>query len=413
MKICVEKADAEVAVAVVGGGPAGLAAATRIAAARIGRVVLLERDGVVGGIPRHCGHSPFGMREYHRVLSGNAYAARLEKDALTAGVEILTRHSVCSIEGTTILVATPDGLKQIRAGKIVLATGVRETPRSARLVSGDRPLGVLTTGALQGYVHLQDLAPFRRPVIVGSELVAMSAILTCLSAGIKPAAIIEESDRLTARFPFRLLPNTLLIPVHRRTKLTAIHGGARVESVTIESDGTARDIACDGVLFTGQFVPESSLGRLSGVDIDPMTGGPRVDAFGRTSNPDIFAVGNLLRPVETAGWCWSESRRIADGVIRDMEGGIGTHEGGVCIRAGRGVKLVVPQSVGQTQVPPSMQHLQVRLTDRCNGELRVHCETGTLWSRRIVSGPERRILIPLDDLKFNRSVSQLTVSVAE
>ena len=400
-----------VSVAVIGGGPAGLAAATRIAAAHSGKVVLLERDTVVGGIPRHCGHSPFGMREYHRILSGTAYASRLERDALAAGVEILTRHSVTAIEDGTILAATPGGMRRISAEKIVLATGIRETPRSARLVTGDRPIGVINTGALQAYVHLHKLAPFKRPVIVGSELVAMSAILTCLSAGIRPAAVVEENQTLTARFPFRLLPYVLRIPVLRGAKLVDVSGGPRVDAITVEVNGKSREVPCDGVIFAGKFTPESALARISGIDIDPASGGPRVDHLGRTSHPDIFAAGNLLRPVETAGWCWSEGRAVADAVLLALAGRLPAPDQRIESRAGRGVKLVVPQSFGREVTARALGDLQVRLSEVASGRLDVSDESGVIWSRHIDSAPERRILIPLDNLRIGPSTTHLTVAV--
>jgi NADPH-dependent 2,4-dienoyl-CoA reductase/sulfur reductase-like enzyme len=193
-------------VIVIGSGPAGLAAATELR--KLGAsVVLLEREGVAGGIPRHCAHSPFGMREFGRILSGAAYTSRLTERAVSAGVDIRLRHSVTAINGTTVDVASPDGIATLTARRVVIATGIRETSRAGRLVTGTRPLGILTTGALQDYVHLRHLAPFRRPVIVGSELVTMSAILTCRSGGISPLAIIEDEAGPRVGYPLAAFPH--------------------------------------------------------------------------------------------------------------------------------------------------------------------------------------------------------------
>lgn len=307
-------------VVVIGGGPAGLAAATELRIRGAGRVVLLEREGVAGGIPRHCAHSPFGMREFGRVLSGTAYTARLVERAASAGVDIRVRHSATAISGTNVDVASPDGIETLTARRIVIATGIRETSRAGRLVGGTRPLGILTTGALQDYVHLRHLAPFRRPLIVGSELVTMSAILTCRSGGIKPVAIIEDEPGPRVGYPTALFPHLMGIAVHYGTAIDDIIGTARVEAVRVRhADGTTRTIECDGVLFTGRFTPESSLARLSGVDIDKTSGGPRVGPTGLTSAPGVYAAGNVLRAVHTAGQCWSEGKAVARAIIRSLE----------------------------------------------------------------------------------------------
>jgi NADPH-dependent 2,4-dienoyl-CoA reductase/sulfur reductase-like enzyme len=406
-------AEFEAGVVVIGGGPAGLSAATEIAQLGGGPVVLLERDTVVGGIPRHCGHSPFGMQEFHRILTGTAYARRLEQDAVAAGVRILTRHSVLSGADGRLIVATPDGIRTLVAPRIVLATGARETPRSARLVSGDRPIGVMNTGALQAYVHQQRLAPFRRPVIVGTELVSMSAILTCLSGGMRPVMVVEKRSQSVARFPFRLLPHVLRIPVRHRTEIVDISGARRVEEVVIETDGQRQPVACDGVIFTGEFTPESALARSLGVEIDADSGGPRIDAYGRTSNPGIFAAGNLLRPVETAGWCWAEARRIARCVVEDLAGRLPTSDDLIEIHAGAGVKLVVPQVLSREGIASSIFDFQVRLDAPSQGWLIVSDGTRVLWSRPLKSGPERRILIPINDIRIDPSIRTITVAVSE
>lgn len=307
-------------VLVVGGGPTGLSAATELRRRGAGPVVVLEREGEAGGIPRHCAHSPFGMREFGRVLSGARYAARLAERAIEAGVDIRLRHSVTALNGTGAEVATPAGPLVLTARRILIATGIREASRAGRLISGQRPLGILTTGALQDYVHLRHMAPFRRPVIVGSELVTMSAILTCRSGGISPQAIVEDERGPRVGYPTAMFPPMLGIPTHYNTSIDDILGTTRVEAVRLRhANGTFKVIECDGVLFTGRFAPESSLARLSGLAIDRATGGPSVDGTGRTSLSGTYAAGNVLRAVRTAGQCWSEGRAAAHAIIRSLE----------------------------------------------------------------------------------------------
>ena len=172
-------------------------------------------------------------------------------------------------------VSTDYGLAEIQAKIVVLATGVRETPRSTRLVSGQRPMGFLTTGALQSMVYLKQKMPFKRPVIIGSELVSFSSLLTCRHAGIKPVAMIEPNRRVTARHYMQFMPALFGVPLHLETRLVAISGEDRVTSVRVaKSTGDETNIDCDGVLFTGQFTPEAALVRMSNLAFDQASGGP-------------------------------------------------------------------------------------------------------------------------------------------
>jgi thioredoxin reductase len=384
---------------IIGAGPAGLGAAAALRQAGAGKVVVVERQLEAGGIPRHCGHSPFGMREFHRILSGKTYARRLADAALQAGAEVRLGHSVVDLsEGPRVTVATPDGVKLFEPGQVLLATGIREATRAGRLVSGGRPAGVMNTGALQDLVFLRRLKPFRRPVIVGTELVSMSAILTCLTAGARPAAIIEQGPRTIARAPFGWLPHVMRIPVFHSAEINGIVGVSAVEGVDLRrTDGSLTRIDCDGVLFTGGFTPETGVARMAGISIDPRSLGPVVDNCGRTSMAGIYAAGNVLRGVETAGHCWSEGRRVAAAMMADAAAAPAA-----IIEAGPGVKLAMPQRLARAE-KPAFDAVQVRLDQWLDGELAVEQDGRTLWKRRLASGPERRISIPVDALPVGQA----------
>ncbi|MCW1918142.1 FAD-dependent oxidoreductase [Rhodobacter sp. KR11] len=294
-------------VVVIGSGPAGLAAAAELAL-KGAEVTVVERQSVAGGVPRLCGHSPYGLREFHRVMGGAAYARRLLEQA--AGARILLRHAVTAIDERVHL-STPDGPLTLQADRILLATGAREASRAERLLPGERPQGILTTGALQDLWFGRGLVPFRRPVILGSELVTLSALLTCRQAGMQPVALLDEGLRL----PFRALPLALGVPRLRGRVVDILATDGQISGLVIEEGSTTREIPCDGLLLTGQFRPEAGLARMAGLDIDPETMGPRVDARGQTSRPGIFAAGNLLRGVRTAGQCWSEGRATARAML--------------------------------------------------------------------------------------------------
>lgn len=279
-------------VVVIGGGPAGLAAAGCLAARGIG-VTVLEREAEAGGVPRHCGHLGFGWQSHRRIWTGPRFAAQLRRDA--AGLDLRTGHSVLAIDGNVLKVQSAHGIHEMVAEKIILATGTRETPRAPRLVGGSRPGGVMTTGALQAHVYLHGFRPFVRPVIIGSEWVSFSALLTCRHIGIRPVAMIEAADRIAAPRPADLVARLAFgVPVWTRTRLIAIEGRSQVEAVEIERSGRITRIACDGVVFTGGFVPEAAL---------------------LVNQPRVTLAGNVQGPLKTSGACWREGRAIARSLI--------------------------------------------------------------------------------------------------
>ncbi|MGH9612038.1 MAG: FAD-dependent oxidoreductase [Bryobacteraceae bacterium] len=402
-------------VAIVGGGPAGIAAALELRRRGIARVTLLDREETVGGIPRHCCHPSFGWSEFGRLLSGPAYARKLATAAVSAGVEIRTRHTVVAMREAGILqVATPDGALAIQAERVIVSTGAREMPLAARLISGDRLVGCLTTGALQSFLHPHGLIPFRRPVILGTEIVSLSAVLTCRFAGLRPAAIIEPNARPTVRRPLDLLPRILGIPMYYGAEIADIRGNGRVQFVALQfAAGDTREIACDGVLCTGRFVPEIGVFGGSQLVMDSGSGGPSIDQFGRCSDPVYFAAGNVLRPVETAGWSYEEGRRIGGFVADDLSGRLPAAARGVCILRGSNVKLVVPQRVALPLAGEGLDHLQLRFDRPMTGELAVEADGKCLWRRRVKALPERRVLVNFADLNFPPDPKVIKIGIRE
>ncbi len=388
-------------VAIVGAGPAGLAAATRLRQRGVGSVVLIDREPEAGGIPRHCGHYPFGMREFHRLLRGPDYARRLAERAFKAGAAFLPATTVVRIApGPELTLSSAEGTTMLTADRVLLATGVRETSRAARLIGGARLAGVLSTGALQSMVYLKGLTPFRRPVILGTELVSFSAIMTCRHAGIRPAAMVEEAPRVTAQVFARALPALTGIPLHLSTRVERIVGTTRVEGVVVTGpDGTSNEIEADGVIVTGRFTPEATLARMGHLAVDGASGGPSVDQYARCSDPAFYAAGNLLRPVETAGWSWQEGVAAGDTIADDLAGKLPQAQRGVALRVDHpALKFVVPQRIALPCEGRDAGTAQMRVTTPVRGRLTAESGGRTLWSRHISALPERRILLPLGDI---------------
>lgn len=386
----------EADVLVVGGGPSGVAAAIELRRQGTKRVVLLDREPTLGGATRHCSHSPFGMMEFGRVYFGAAYGRKLTREAEKAGIEVRTGHSVVELaDDGSLLVASGRGLERLTAQRVVVTTGAREKPRSARLISGDRPIGVVTTGTLQSYLAFHGLLPFRRPLIVGSELVSLSAVLTCLTHGARPVAMIEPRAHALARAPLTWFPTMMGIPFHRGADLVDIIGRSRVEAVTIRRQGAIETLACDGVLLTGQFTPESALFLQSSMGVDQGSAGPAVDQYGRSLNPRYFAAGNVLRAIETGGWAYREGRAIAKAVAEDLqrEPDAGA---AVPVTFDAPIKLVVPNILRRASAPSAaFRHFQLRVLQRVRGRLSLEVDGQMVWQASGTWMPERRVLVPI------------------
>jgi thioredoxin reductase len=311
-------------VAIIGGGPAGLTTAAALAPLVDGRVLVLEREAQMGGIPRHSDHLGYGLRDMRRFLSGPAYARRLTDAALEAGAVLETEAMVTGWSGERAMeVTSPRGRRVVGADAVVLATGARERPRPARWIPGDRPVGVYTTGQLQNIVHVQHAGVGTRAVVVGAELVSWSAVVTLRQAGCATAAMLTPQPRAEAYAAFRILGRALLRgPVLARTRLVGIEGRARVQSVVVENvdTGTRNTIECDTVILTGDWIPDHELARTAWLAMDPATRGPLVDAGLRTSKPGVFAVGNLLHPVDTADGAALDGRHVAPRVRAWLDG---------------------------------------------------------------------------------------------
>ncbi|MEV8290604.1 NAD(P)/FAD-dependent oxidoreductase [Streptomyces niveus] len=324
-------------VLVVGAGPAGLALASRLAAAGGVGVEVVEREDEPGGVPRYCVHAGFGTRDPRRPMTGPAYALHWADAAVRAGATLRTGVTVTGWSDDppkgpptgpptgplAVDVTSPAGLERITARAVVLATGARERPRSARLVPGTRPAGVFTTGELQRTVRLRHRPLGRRALVVGAESVSYSAVRILREAGVEVVAMVTELPH------HQVSPATALdarlrhgVPLLVGTRVAELLGRGRLSGVVLRrTDGRSTTVACDTVVFTGDWIPDHELARLGGVTLDRATRGPAVDGSFRTDRAGVFAVGNLLRGIEPAGTAAREGLLAAAPVLRHLTDG--------------------------------------------------------------------------------------------
>jgi thioredoxin reductase len=291
-------------VLIIGAGPAGLAAAIELRRLGVGRVLVVDREQQPGGVPRHSAHSGYGMRDLHRVLTGPAYARHYAAAAAGAGAEIRAGTTVTAWAGDgPATLTSASGIETVSARAVLLATGCRERPRPARLVPGDRPAGVMTTGELQQRVYLHGERLAGRALVVGAEHVSFSAMVTLAHAGADVVALVTELPRQQSYATFALgALARWRVPVWTSTAVRWVDGRDRLTAVDVADlrTGAVRRVECDTLVFTGDWIPDHELARAAGIAIDPGTRGPAVDTTLETSARNVFAAGNLVHAAETA-----------------------------------------------------------------------------------------------------------------
>jgi thioredoxin reductase len=351
-----------------------------------------------------CGHIGCGLTDLDRVMTGPSYARKYREMADRAGINIHTSTTITGWkddlfsthshrEGRYALDFTsPDGLGIIEAKSVLLATGVRERPRSARLVPGHRPQGVFTTGSLQRFVYEHELPVGKRAVIVGAERVSLSVVLTLMHAGVHVLNMITELPYhqlyLPVFLPAKILFADILarVPILTNQRVTNIFGRQRVEEIEITGldSGKTQVIECDTIVFTGDWIPENELARKADVKTGKPAHGPQVDSQFRTSQPGIFAAGNLLRGVETADWAALEGRSAARSIARFLEND-GWNGSGLEVHAESPLHWVCPNVLSPDALP---SHFRIRAH-----EFRDHITLKVMQGLRILYSQKFRRLL--------------------
>lgn len=348
-------------VAIIGGGPAGLTAAAELAKDRGLTVTVLERETHAGGIPRHSDHLGYGIRDMKTFISGPSYARKLVSRADAAGACILTEAMVTGWhDDRSLEVTSPQGRLRVDARAIVLATGARERPRTARLISGDRPSGVYTTGQLQNVVHLHHRTVGKGAVVVGAELVSWSAVLTLKHAGCRTELMTTTYPSPESYGVFNVAGKSPLLGVEvaTRTRLVRIIGKPALEAVEIENldTGARRIVECDTLVLTGDWIPDHELARSAGLAMDDKTLGPLVDTALRTGRDGVFAAGNLLHPVDTADIAALDGAHVAR-AVRDYLNGAPAAAEGVRLQVESPLRWISPGIVRPNDYAPARNRL--------------------------------------------------------
>jgi NADPH-dependent 2,4-dienoyl-CoA reductase/sulfur reductase-like enzyme len=363
---------------VIGGGPAGMAAAIESHKQGIQNILILEREPSLGGILNQCIHDGFGLEIFREALTGPEYMRRFitrieenERGENENGIHTLTDCMVLEITpDREIIASTPGGLRTIRAGAIILAMGCRERSRGAIRIPGTRPAGVYTAGTAQHFINLKNLMVGGRIVILGSGDIGMIMARRLTLEGAEVLAVVEilpHSSGLQRNVVQCLQDYD--IPLHLSHTVTNIIGKDRVEAVEISKvdtnfqpiDGTRQIIECDTLLLSVGLIPENELSRTAGVELDPVTGGAIVDEALQTSVPGIFACGNVLHVHDVVDWATLEAERAGrSAACHILHRSLDQEANGSCdhyssdapaslpILAGPGIHYVVPQRIAQS-----------------------------------------------------------------
>lgn len=339
-------------VVVIGGGPAGMAAA--LAAHKAGaRVAIVEREQHLGGILRQCIHPGFGLSHFKQELTGPEYAQRFIDQVHATDIALFLDSMVVGIDSGeptedtavhTVTLMSPAGMLQLTGRAIVLAMGCRERTRSEIKIPGSRPAGVFTAGLAQRYINIENLKPGSRAVILGSGDIGLIMARRCTLEGISVEGVYELMPYANGlRRNVKNCLDDFGIPLHLSTTVTRVIGHDRVEAVEVSQvdehlapiAGTERIVPCDTLLLSVGLIPENELSVAAGVELDPRTRGAVVDQSLQTGVPGIFACGNVLHVHDLADNVTTESERAGAAAAAWALGGSGD------VKTGPGCKLTV------------------------------------------------------------------------
>ena len=378
---------------VVGGGPAGMAAALKAKENGIDSIIVLERAETLGGILEQCIHTGFGLHYFGEELSGPEYAGRFMKMLEGTDIDVKVDTMVLDVADDNVVTAVnkKDGLLKIQAKAVVLAMGCRERPRGALSIAGSRCSGIMTAGTAQKYVNIDGYMPGHEVVILGSGDIGliMARRMTLEGAKVKMVCeLMPYSDGLTRNIVQCL--DDFGIPLKLSCTVVATHGKDRLEGVTIAKvderlqpiPGTEEYVSCDTLMLSVGLIPENELSKNSGLQLDNITNGPRVDEYRETEHAGVFACGNVLQVHDLVDYVTEESQIAGLGAAKFIKGEKVTGE---CVytKGINGVRYIVPQRINHDTDADVKLYFRVGAVFN-NAKIIVECDGKEILSKKKV-----------------------------
>ena len=411
---------------VVGGGPAGMAAALKARECGVEKIIVLERAETLGGILEQCIHTGFGLHYFGEELSGPEYAAKFIDMLKDTDIDVKVNTMVLSVSDDKVVTAvnTVDGLIQIKATAVILAMGCRERPRGALQIAGTRAAGIMTAGTAQKYVNIDGYMPGKKVVILGSGDIGliMARRMTLEGAEVKVVCeLMPFSGGLTRNIVQCL--DDFGIPLKLSTTVIETHGKERLEGVTIAKvddrlqpvPGTEEYIECDTLMLSVGLIPENELTKQAGIAIDNITSGAVVNEMRETDHEGIFACGNVLQVHDLVDYVTLESQIAGEGAARYILGKDTDEKVYINTTPENGVRYIVPQKVNIKSKEDIKLYFRVGAI-YMNKKLTVEVDGNVISSKKKVKlapGEMVNVVIPADVLATLNENSTIKVRVEE
>lgn len=413
---------------IIGGGPAGLAAAIAAREAGVQNLLVLERDSRLGGILNQCIHNGFGLHTFNEELTGPEYAGRYIGQAkeLDIPCKLNTMVVNLSAEGEfkkVTVMNREEGLYEIEAKAVILAMGCRERSRGALNIPGYRPAGIYSAGTAQRYVNMEGRMPGKEVVILGSGDIGliMARRMTLEGAKVKLVAELQPYSGGLKRNIVQCLDD-FGIPLKLSHTVVDIKGKERVEGVTVARvddhlkpiPGTEEEITCDTLLLSCGLIPENELSGSLGVDMNSVTGGPMVNESLETNKEGVFACGNVLHVHDLVDYVSQEAAQAGKNAAAYLCGNLKKGGKEIPVRAENGVRYTVPSSIDIDRMEESQivrfrvgnVYRNVAVEVSCNGQL-----LKSQKKRVLAPGEMEQVILKKTELKSIENLEEITVSV--
>lgn len=415
-------------IVIIGGGPAGLAAAAAARKSGVQDILILERDGELGGILNQCIHNGFGLRRFKEELTGPEYAGRFIDEIKELGIEYKLGTMVMDISENRVVTAMnrEEGILQLQAKAVILAMGCRERPRGALNIPGYRPAGIFSAGTAQRLVNIEGYMPGREVVILGSGDIGliMARRMTLEGAKVKVVAELMPYSGGLKRNIVQCLDD-FGIPLKLSHTVVDIEGKEHISAVTIAEvgpdrkpiPGTEERYTCDTLLLSVGLIPENELSRSAGVEINAVTSGPYVNESMETSIPGVFACGNVLHVHDLVDFVSEEAERAGQNAAQYVKGEAGAESGRtIALKTRDGVRYTVPSTVDPSRMP---DNLTVRFRVGAVYQNAAVCvyygeEKVKSYPKRILApGEMEQIILQRKDLEAREDLKEITICIEE